>query len=241
MASEGYAQPRFEYADDVARALQWIDDKLVARGELQARCQLEAVERLEHPLAVPATGGSPAPGSGDAGEVVGAPQWSAEAETRGDEVLDVGGVPLGPDIAEEGDHPGSDLLVETDTNELFIRFAQLIDGISVLEGELVIALSIALNLGRHPDLDPIEVVPVAKGAEPGRGRLPLGILKASADVEGRDGFEEEIDPQTVVGVVPCWVAGEGAVCPASSGLLAVFLAGRPRQRSDAVADGHVGP
>ena len=48
MASEGYAQPRFEYADDVARALQWIDDKLVARGELQARCQLEAVERLEH-------------------------------------------------------------------------------------------------------------------------------------------------------------------------------------------------
>lgn len=41
--------------------------------------------------------------------------------------------------------------------------------------------------------------------------MPLGILKASADVEGRDGFEEEIDPQTVVGVVPCWVAGEGAV------------------------------
>jgi hypothetical protein len=90
MASEGYAQPRFEYANDVARALQWIDDKLVARGELQARCQLEAVERLEHPLALTTAGRSPAPGSGDAGEVVDAPQWSAEAKARGDEVLDGG-------------------------------------------------------------------------------------------------------------------------------------------------------
>ena len=124
MASEGYAQPRFKYADDVARALQWIDDKLVARGELQARCQFEAVERLEHLLALTTAGRKPCPGSGDAGEVVGAPQWSAEAEARGDEVLDVGDVPLGPAIAEEGDHPAPDLLVETDTNELFIRLAQ---------------------------------------------------------------------------------------------------------------------
>ena len=60
MASEGYAQPRFKYADDVARALQWIDDKLVARGELQARCQFEAVERLEHLLALTTAGRKPA-------------------------------------------------------------------------------------------------------------------------------------------------------------------------------------
>ena len=56
-------------------------------------------------------------------------------------------------LYEEGDYPGSDLLVETDTNELFIRFAQLIDGICV-EGELVIALSIALNLGAIPTSTP---------------------------------------------------------------------------------------
>jgi hypothetical protein len=59
-----------------------------------------------------------------------------------------------------------------------------------------------LEFGHEPELDPVKVVPIAKGVEPDRGRFALGILKAGADVKRGSGPDKEIDPQPLAGVVP---------------------------------------